>query len=92
MAKCWEQRGCDDEMQSDCPHAAGPGDKCPTKCAYAACDRAMYELTVDPALVFDPTVDRDAAIKGGCAFCGFFLTNGPRLGRESVSDARSVQR
>ncbi len=80
MAKCWEQRGCDDEMQAECPHSVDFKDNCPTKCAFAACDRATYELTTDPDLIFDPTVDRDAAIKDGCKFCGFFLTHGPRVG------------
>jgi hypothetical protein len=80
MAKCWEQRGCDEEMQGECPHSVDFHDNCPTKCAFAACDRATYELTTDPGLIFDPNVDRDAAIKDGCKFCGFFLTKGPRLG------------
>jgi len=79
MAKCWEQRGCDDEMQAECPHSVDFKDNCPTKCAFATCDRATYELTTDPALVFDPTVDRGAAIKDGCGYCGFFLTHGPRI-------------
>lgn len=81
MAKCWEQRGCDEEMQSECPHSVDFKDNCPTKCAFAACDRASYEMTIDPALVFDATIDRAAAIKDGCTFCGFFLTNGPRVGQ-----------
>ena len=80
MAKCWEQRGCDEEMQSECAHSADFHDNCPTKCAFAACDRATYDLTTDPALIFDRSVDRSVAIKDGCKFCGFFLTNGPRLG------------
>lgn len=81
MARCWEQRGCDEEMQGECAHSVDFKDNCPTKCAFASCDRATYELTTDPALIFDPTVDRDAAIKDGCRFCGFFLANGPRLGQ-----------
>ncbi len=80
MAKCWEQRGCDEEMQGECPHSVDFKDNCPTKCAFATCDRPTYTLTTDPTLIFDPTVDRDAAIKDGCKFCAFFLTNGPRLG------------
>lgn len=79
MAKCWEQRGCDEEMQRECPHCIEYFDNCPTKCAFATCDRPSYELTIDPELVFDPTVDRLKAIKDGCTFCAFFLHNGPRV-------------
>jgi len=79
MAKCWEQRGCDEEMQQECPHAIEFEDNCPTKCAFATCDRSTYELTIDPALVFDATVDRSAVIKDGCTYCAFFLKNGPRI-------------
>ena len=65
MAKCWEQRGCDEEMQADCPHPIEFGDNCPTKCAFAsACPRPTHEVTTDPALIFDPTVDREAADQG----------------------------
>lgn len=80
MAKCWEQRGCDEEMQAECPHPASLGDNCPTKCAFAACDRATYELTIDPELIFDATVDRSVVIKDGCLYCAFFLKQGPRIG------------
>lgn len=79
MAKCWEQRGCDEEMQAECPHSAVIGDRCPTKCAFAACDRPTYELTIDPELIFRTDIDRMGAIKEGCQYCKFFLTNGPKL-------------
>jgi len=79
MAKCWEQRGCDEAMQAECPHPNELNDNCPTKCAFAACDRDSYELTIDPDLVFDPNVDRSAAIKDGCIYCAFFLRHGPRI-------------
>lgn len=78
MSKCWEQRGCDDEMQAECPHSAVLHDRCPTKCAFAGCDKPSYELTTDPMLVFEPFVDRQAAIRENCLYCAFFLTNGPR--------------
>lgn len=78
MAKCWEQRGCDDEMQAECPHPTTLGDRCPTKCAFASCDRPTYELTTDPELIFSIEVDREAAIKDNCMYCAFFLTHGPR--------------
>jgi hypothetical protein len=43
------------------------------------CDRSTHQVTGDPALIFDPTVDRSAAAKEICTRCVFFLTNGPRL-------------
>ncbi|HET6351557.1 MAG TPA: hypothetical protein VFG89_05450 [Coriobacteriia bacterium] len=79
MAKCWEQRGCDEEMQAQCPHSADFHDNCPTKCAFAACDRPTHAVTTDPEFIFDTTVDRSAVIKDGCIYCEFFLKNGPRL-------------
>jgi len=82
MAKCWEQRGCDEEMQGECPHVIEYEDNCPTKCVFAGCDRATYELTIDPALIFDPDVDRSVAIKDGCTYCAFFLRQAPRMGEK----------
>ncbi len=79
MAKCWEQRGCDEEMQRECPHSADFEDNCPTKCAFATCDRETFEVVTDPELLFDQTVDRDAPIKDGCMLCGFYLKHGPRV-------------
>lgn len=77
MAKCWERRGCDDEMMSRCPHNS-PGEMCGSRCVFAQCDRPTHEVTSDPMLIFDPWVDRAAAMKEQCTFCTFFLTNGPR--------------
>ncbi len=79
MAKCWEERGCDEEMQSGCAHPTVLMDRCPTKCAFANCDTASHELTTDPELLFDPEVDRSTAIREECLLCGFFLRNGPRI-------------
>ncbi|MBI5231462.1 MAG: hypothetical protein HY876_04770 [Coriobacteriales bacterium] len=79
MAKCWEMRGCDEEMQAECPHSAVIGDRCPTKCAFETCSRETYELTNEPAEIWDPTVDRSHAIREGCLFCTFFLTHAPKL-------------
>ncbi|PKQ29382.1 MAG: hypothetical protein CVT60_05660 [Actinobacteria bacterium HGW-Actinobacteria-10] len=81
MSACWETRDCDSEMQDGCMHPNELSDQCPTKCAFARCDRPQHELTTDPALVFDPYVDRGKAIKGVCTFCAFFLTRGPRIGK-----------
>jgi hypothetical protein len=76
---CWSERGCDDEMRERCPHAIDPAEQCPISCFYAKCDRDTHSITSDPALVFDPTIDRSAAAKEICTSCAFFLTNGPRL-------------
>jgi hypothetical protein len=78
MAKCWESRPCDEDMQSRCPHN-NPGERCSSRCGFARCDRPSHQATSDPALIFDLTVDRAAAIKEQCTFCSFFLTNGPRI-------------
>jgi hypothetical protein len=77
MAKCWEKRGCDDEMMSRCPHN-NPEEKCPSRCAFAQCDRPGHGSSSDPMLIFEPTIDRSAAVKELCTFCAFFLTNGPK--------------
>jgi hypothetical protein len=79
MAKCWETRGCDEEMQANCPHEQEFHDNCPNKCAFAVCDRPSFTLTTEPELVFSPEVDRSAARKDGCMHCEFFLRNGPRI-------------
>lgn len=80
MTKCWGSRGCDDEMRGRCPHD-NPGEKCPARCAFAACDRPTHVQTSDPALIFDPWIDRAQAVKEGCTFCAFFLTHGPKVAR-----------
>ncbi|MCL5886845.1 MAG: hypothetical protein M1617_00855 [Actinobacteria bacterium] len=79
MSKCWEHRGCDEEMQGVCPHPNELKDNCPTKCAFATCDHPQHAITTDPELVFDPDVDRSVVLKDNCRFCVFFLRNGPRL-------------
>jgi hypothetical protein len=78
VAKCWEQRGCDAEMQADCLHAKTPTELCPAKCNFSQCYRPMAAVTSDPAVVFDPDVDRTVVIKESCLYCSFFLVNGPR--------------
>ncbi len=79
MARCWEERGCDEEMQADCAHASVIHDMCPTKCVFSNCERPTHQLTDDPELVFGSPVDRNAAIKQVCLFCEHFLTRGPKL-------------
>jgi hypothetical protein len=79
VAKCWERRGCDEEMESRCPHADDPEERCPARCAYGQCQSPRRATPGDPLLVFEPNVDRTAVIKEQCLYCEFFLTNGPRL-------------
>jgi hypothetical protein len=79
MARCWQTRGCDEEMQSTCLHHTDFQDRCPTKCAFTKCDRPQHALTTDPELIFDTNVDREDAIKEACLFCEFYLKNGPRV-------------
>jgi hypothetical protein len=81
VSKCWEERGCDSEMESTCVHAMDPTERCPSRCNFSRCDRASSETSSDPALIFDPEVERTAAIKELCLYCAFFLKNGPRVGK-----------
>lgn len=80
MARCWERIGCEDDPLEDCPHPNELKDRCPTKCAFARCERPAKVVTSDAALLFDPTVDRRVVVKEECLHCEFFLKNGPRLG------------
>ncbi len=78
MAKCWELRGCDEEMQSRCPHNI-PNERCPADCHFAACGRKTHVVTQNIDLLFRLDVDRSKCVKDICQFCEFFLTNGPTL-------------
>lgn len=79
MAKhCWELRGCDDEMQSRCPHNI-PGEPCPADCNFAACMRPTHKVEDDFSILLNPERDYDAAVKEICRFCEFFLLNGPKV-------------
>lgn len=79
---CWSVRGCDEDLQSRCPHAAIATERCPAECYYAKCSRPQHRVTADPSLVFDPDIDRDAAIKDVCLSCAHFLSQGPRVRRD----------
>ena len=83
---CWRIRNCEQDMQSGCPHAVTDFDMCPARCSFATCDRPTYELTSDPDLVFAGDVDRNQALKQGCIWCKFFLTNAPRLDGQTQCD------
>lgn len=76
MAKCWETRGCDEEMMSRCPHNIGRV-PCPADCLSTHCARPQHRLLGALDALDHPEVDRAAAIKEVCLFCGFFLENGP---------------
>ncbi|MDR1015572.1 MAG: hypothetical protein LBL86_11455 [Coriobacteriales bacterium] len=81
---CWQQRGCDEEMWSRCPHATSSEDGvCVAECFYTACQRTQRRVTADFALLLDPAVDRTAAVKENCLNCAFFLQNAPRVLKES---------
>lgn len=78
MSKCWELRGCDDEMQSRCPHNI-PGEPCPAECNFATCERTTHVVCGDPIMLLNPERDYDAANKEICRICNFFLENGPDI-------------
>ena len=52
MEKCWERRGCDEEMQGRCPHNM-PGEPCPSECNFAACVRKTHVVTDDLDLILN---------------------------------------
>lgn len=78
MSKCWEMRGCDEEMASRCPHNA-PGAKCPGNCAFSQCSRPTRKPTMDFDLLLRPDMDHTLAVKDICQNCEFFLKNAPSL-------------
>ncbi|MEG0505125.1 MAG: hypothetical protein RR547_10820 [Raoultibacter sp.] len=78
MVQCWETRGCDEEMQSRCPHNL-PGEPCPADCHFAACHRKTHVVATDFTLLLNPELDYEASVKEVCRFCEFFLNNGPAL-------------
>ena len=86
---CWAQRGCDEEMQSRCPHNI-PGEPCPADCHYAACHRPTHEVATDFGIILNPERDYDRAIKEVCKICTFFLVNGPKVS-ERTGDEKMRQ-
>lgn len=76
MSHCWEHRGCDEEMQSRCPHNR-PGEPCPPDCRFAYCTRPRHKVATDINLLLTLDVDRNAATKEACRVCEYFLTHGP---------------
>ena len=78
MTNCWELRGCDDEMQSRCPHNT-PGEACPADCLYAACHRPTHHVATDVMVLINPDLNYDAAVKQVCRVCEHFLSNGPGI-------------
>lgn len=87
VVKCWELRGCDEEMQSRCPHNT-PGEPCPADCHYAACHRATHEVATDLEVLLNPELNYQAAIKEVCHFCNHFLKNGPLIDENTVVETR----
>lgn len=87
MAFCWEKRGCDEEMQSRCPHNT-PGEPCPADCHFAACHRETHTVETDLNILLNSERDYEAAIKQVCRFCTFFLVNGPVLDKSEGERVR----
>lgn len=87
MTLCWETRGCDEEMQSRCPHNT-PGEPCPADCHYAACLRPTHKVATDYEVLLNPERDYEAAVKQVCRFCEFFLIEGPTYNADSKGDQR----
>lgn len=81
MAHCWEMRGCDEEMQSRCPHNLAD-DPCPADCHFSQCDRPTHVITQNFDLLFRVDLDRNASNKDICNFCEFFLSHGPSLEKQ----------
>jgi len=75
---CWRTRDCSPEVQGCCQHAVTDFDMCPSRCNFAFCHRPEHRVTADPALVFDPSLDREQSLKQTCLYCEFFLKNGPK--------------
>lgn len=86
MAVCWQTRECEPDMTKVCPHAVTERDMCPTRCAFSTCDRETHVMTTDPELIFDATVDRNAARKQSCLYCEHFLKHGPRRKVETAAE------
>lgn len=77
-AACWRIRPCPEEIQETCQHAVTDYDMCPMTCKFAVCLMPEHKPTYDPRYVFEPNIDRDAALKHSCIHCEFFLTKGPK--------------
>ncbi|MBR2789201.1 MAG: hypothetical protein IKD70_01095 [Eggerthellaceae bacterium] len=87
MTFCWEMRGCDEEMQSRCPHNI-PGEPCPAECKFSACDRPSHAVVTDILELLNPDLDYDASAKEVCRTCRNFLTHGPARKAEGAATPR----
>jgi hypothetical protein len=74
-------------MSENCLHAVTDYDMCPTRCQWATCYRDRHVLTTDPALLFEPDVDRSQALRQSCVYCEHFLLHGPRKQAPAVAVA-----
>jgi hypothetical protein len=83
VSECWELRGCDDEMRATCLHAVNEKELCPARCVYGRCNSPRSATPSDPLMLLDPDVDRTAVAKEQCLYCQRFLSEGPRLVRDS---------
>ena len=87
MTWCWEMRGCDEEMQSRCPHNI-PGEPCPAECKFSQCGRPTHEVETYILELLNPDVDYDAAVKEVCRMCRNFLSRGPRRDPNAAASSR----
>ena len=81
---CWDERGCDADMQSYCPHCLGH-DYCPADFKYAACKLPQHRVAVGFEILDNPDVDRSIPVKEQCRLCMFFINHGPKVGSGAVS-------
>ncbi len=80
MAKCWQIRGCPQEMLDTCPISVSKG-LCLLNCAYARCFSSRSKIADSPAIIFGgPTQANIEAVKQACLTCEHYLTRGSRDG------------
>jgi hypothetical protein len=75
LAKCWEIRGCPQEMLDSCPVSLSKG-LCLLNCQYAACFSPRNKMVEDPAMIFGEYARRNIKpVKQVCFTCEYYLTN-----------------
>jgi hypothetical protein len=83
--RCWQIRGCDEELWSRCPHAVASTDGlCPLQCNYSQCSAPQHELAVGLDLL-DTTANRSLAVKETCWYCRYFIENATGLPIDSLT-------
>ena len=73
--RCYEMRGCDEELWSRCPHAVASVDgMCPLQCNFTNCRRPERRMLTGLDLL-SPSIDRSLTVKEVCWYCRYFLEN-----------------